>query len=79
MIQQAMQWQQGVQVSYYKANDWGYLHVNLQVINQEIAIHENAFRKILGIDYRVECGCREITLEQANDMGFIFPTNRVGR
>lgn len=72
MQQQARQWQQGVQVSYYKANEWGYLHVTLQLLNQQIAVHENVFRKILGIGYRVECGCREITFQDAIDLGFIF-------
>lgn len=73
MYQQAKQYQVGIQASYYMANEWGYYHVTLQVLNQQIAVHENVFRKVLDIDYKVECGCREITIHQAVELGFVFP------
>lgn len=79
MFQQAKQWQAGVQVSYYVANEWGYYHVTLQMLNQQIAVNGPAFRRILGIDYNVECGCREITVEQSIELGFVFPTSGSGK
>lgn len=77
MYQQAKQYQVGVQISYYIANEWSYFHVRLHVLNQEIAIQHKAFKSILGIDYNVEVGCRDITVEQAIELGFIFPTRAV--
>lgn len=74
MNQQALQWQAGFQVSYYLANEWGYLHVTLQALNQQIAVSGPAFRRILELNYNVECGCREISAEQALELGFVFPT-----
>jgi hypothetical protein len=76
MLGPAKQWQAGVQVSYYVANEWGYYHVTLQILNQQIAVSGPAFRKILGINYNVECGCREITVQEAVDLGFVFPTKQ---
>lgn len=74
MYQHAMRWQKGVQVTYYKANPWGYYHVTLQVLDQEIAVHEKVLKSVLGVDYKVYLGCCEITIEECVELGFVFPT-----
>jgi hypothetical protein len=74
MYQHAMRWQKGVQITYYRANAWGYYHVTLQVLDQEIAVHEKVLKQVLGTDSRVYLGCCEITIEECVELGFVFPT-----
>lgn len=52
----------------------GNYHVKLLCIDQEICITQKTLQRILGIDYVVEVGCREISLDQCMEMGFIFPS-----
>lgn len=73
MYEQALKWQSGLQVSYWK-HEVGSIIVTLQCLNQTISVLPGFFRKVMQIDYNVEVGCREITIDQALEMGFVFPS-----
>lgn len=72
MFNKAKTRQEGLQISYY-VHGSGNMYVTLQCLEQELCIRPAKFKKILGISYDVECGCREISVIQAVDMGFVFP------
>lgn len=67
-------WQSGVYITYWMNEYTENLHVTLQSIDQTLVINPRAFRRILGIEYAVECGCREITVQEAVELGFVIPS-----
>lgn len=75
MYQQAKAWQSGLQTSYWR-HESGCMIVTLQCLNQTISVIPGFFKKVLQIDYNVEVGCRDITVEQAVKLGFIFSEHK---
>ena len=60
-------------VTYY-LHDSGNYHVRMSaVVEQEISVWREYFRRVLGVSPRSVAGCREITVAQAEQLGFVLP------
>jgi len=72
----ATQLQELLHISYY-LNQFGWYHVTLHYLGQEIAVPAFEIKRILGIEQEVDLGCCEISTDQAIDLGFIFQRNYI--
>lgn len=63
----------GLHASYYR-HETGNMVVRLHCLDQELVALPGHFKRVLGIDYMIEAGCREISPKQATELGFVFPS-----
>lgn len=59
-------------VTYY-LHESGNYHVRMPVMEQEISVWRETFCRVLGVSRRAVAGCRDITVAQAVELGFILP------
>ena len=60
-------------VSYSREYDTNLYRVTLHVISQTIVLPHGVLVKKIGMDPRCSVGCKELTIHEIIDLGFIFP------
>ena len=69
--------EQVFQVRYSREYDTNLYRVTLLAANQTIVLSRGFLVKRIGMDPRCVIGCKEITIQQVNDLGFIIPVNEI--
>lgn len=60
-------------VSYSREYDTNLYRVKLFVIEQTIVLPHGVLVKKIGMDPRCSVGCKELSIHEIIDLGFIFP------
>ena len=61
-------------ISYSREHDTNLYRVTLHVINQTIVLPSGVLVKKIGMDPRCSVGCKDITVCEIIDLGFVFPS-----
>lgn len=69
--------EQVFQVRYSREYDTNLYRVTLLAASQTIVLSRGYLVKQIGMDPRCVVGCKEITFEQVNELGFIIPVNEM--
>lgn len=61
-------------VSYWKNNATGNYHVTLHAVSQTIVLTPGFFRKVIQMQGNVSVGCRELSFQVLEQLGFVVPS-----
>lgn len=60
-------------VVYSREYDLPWFRVSASVIGQTILVHQNVLISVLGMDSRCSLGCKDITIHEIIELGFLIP------
>lgn len=62
-------------VAYSREYDTRLFRVTLFAIDQTIVLHADVLIEKIGMDSRCSVGCKDLSIHEIIDLGFIFPAN----
>lgn len=64
-------------ISYSREYDTNLYRVTLHVIEQTIILPSSILVKKIGMDPRCEVGCKDLTVHEIIELGFVFPAKNI--